>query len=45
MNTDLFCHGGLGKRRDKEKIRESKYQVAGHQENRISGKGGLRGKF
>jgi hypothetical protein len=31
--------------RDEEEIRESGYQVAGHQENRASGKGRLRGKF
>jgi hypothetical protein len=29
----------------KEEIRESEHQVAGHQENRVSGKDVLRGKF
>jgi hypothetical protein len=50
--TDFFSHRG---HRDKERIRESGYQVAGYQAagyqaaerqvNRVSGKGGLCGKF
>jgi hypothetical protein len=38
INTVIFC------RRDEEDIRESGHRVAGHRENRVSGKGGS-GKF
>jgi hypothetical protein len=41
INTVIFYYrGGREGRREEEAIRESDYQGAGYQENRVSGKGG-----